>query len=244
MNDLNQMSCEEFADVAAELALGVLTGRERAGALAHLDHCESCRDMVRQLTLTGEQLLGLLPASEPPPGFETRVLERIGVAAPTPSPGTHRSHRARRGHHPGHGRLQVAHRRLLAAAAVVLAVVAAGLGGWGLRAASTPAAARSPLSSAALVSADHQQAGQIFMYAGNPSWLYMSVDMTTNSANDTVICQVVGTNGRVTTVGSFPLNDGYGSWGSAVPAGTGPLAGARLVSKDGTVLATAMFPTR
>ena len=28
------MSCDEFAEVAAELALGVLTGRERAAALA------------------------------------------------------------------------------------------------------------------------------------------------------------------------------------------------------------------
>ena len=85
MSELNEMGCDEFADVAAELALGVLTGRERAQAIAHLDHCDACRENVRQLTMTGEELLGLLPASEPPAGFETRVMERIGLAAPGPA---------------------------------------------------------------------------------------------------------------------------------------------------------------
>ena len=37
MTEPNGMSCGEFDDVAAELALGVLTGRERAEAIAHLD---------------------------------------------------------------------------------------------------------------------------------------------------------------------------------------------------------------
>ncbi len=63
--DYPGMSCDEFAAVAAELALGVLTGRERAAALAHLDGCESCRELVRELTTTGEELLALLPSREP-----------------------------------------------------------------------------------------------------------------------------------------------------------------------------------
>ena len=53
MSELNEMGCDEFTDVAAELALGVLTGRERAQAIAHLDHCDACRENVRQLTMTG-----------------------------------------------------------------------------------------------------------------------------------------------------------------------------------------------
>src|SRR6201999_2635625 len=78
------MSCGEFADVAAELALGVLTGRDRAYAVAHLDQCDSCREYVRQLSLTGEEMLGLLPSREPSEGFESRVMARLGVA-PTPA---------------------------------------------------------------------------------------------------------------------------------------------------------------
>src|SRR5580704_12437920 len=84
MSEQNQMSCGEFADVAAELALGVLTGRERAFAVAHLDQCDSCREYVRQLSLTGEEMLGLLPSREPSEGFESRVMARLGVAAPPP----------------------------------------------------------------------------------------------------------------------------------------------------------------
>jgi anti-sigma-K factor RskA len=87
VSELNEMGCAEFADVTAELALGVLTGRERAEALAHLERCAACQKTVRHLTVTGEELLRLLPAAEPPPGFETRVLERLGIAARSPRPG-------------------------------------------------------------------------------------------------------------------------------------------------------------
>jgi hypothetical protein len=235
MSELNQIGCEEFSDVAAELALGVLTGRERAEALAHLDHCDACRDHVRQLTLTGEQLLGLLPATEPPPGFETRVMERIGLALPSPEP-SRRSHRRPRRSWAGIWNS----RRLLAVAAVMVALVAGAVGGWGLHGTSTQVA-QSPLSFAPLVSASHQTAGKIFFYRGDPDWLYMTVDV--NSPDGTVICQVIGRDGRVSTVGSFQLTNGYGSWGSATPAGTGPVAGARLITTDGTVLATATFAT-
>src|SRR5580693_9607375 len=142
MSELNEMGCQEFSDVAAELALGVLTGRERAQALAHLDHCASCREEVGQLTATGEGLLGLLPSVEPPAGFETRVMDRLGLTAPAPSPASRSGWTRRlaflgrkpaRGAGPGLARPPGRTRRALALAAVTLAVVAAGLGGWGLR---------------------------------------------------------------------------------------------------------------
>ena len=86
LDDMDDMSCDEFAEVAAELALGVLTGRERAAALAHLDGCESCREQVRELTMVQDELLALLPAQEPPAGFESRVLDRLGLIAPGQQP--------------------------------------------------------------------------------------------------------------------------------------------------------------
>jgi hypothetical protein len=247
MSELNEMSCEEFANVAAELALGVLTGRERAQALAHLDRCDACRADVRQLTLTGEELLGLVPPAEPPAGFETRVLARIGIEAPAPalppSPAPAPAAKSRRWKLPhwSAARPPGITRRMLATAAVVAALVVAVLGGWGLRSATTPATAHSPLSSAALVSADHQDSGQIFIYNGSPRWVYMGV--TVGSANGTVICQLVGKDGHVTTVGSFRVTNGYGEWGSSVPASAGSLSGARLITPGGTVLATATFAT-
>jgi hypothetical protein len=287
MSNRNEMGCEEFAGVAAELALGVLTGRERADALAHLERCVTCRETVRQLTMTGEELVGLLPAAEPPAGFETRVLERLGLATPgaagqalpapgqapspagqapsprgeAPSPAGHgtgarglgRARRARSARIPagrtgpgrdtrpgpaGPAQLAGRVRRLLAAAAVAVAVIVGGLGGWGLHAAtSSPAPA--PLSSGALLTASHQTVGKIFVYNGTSRWLFMSVDL--HAGSGTVICQLVSPAGHATTIGSFRLAGGYGSWGSPVSGSHGPLAGARLVTPGGTVLATATF---
>ena len=254
MSEVNEMGCAEFADAAAELALGVLTGRERARALAHLDRCEACRENVRQLTVTGEELVGLLPAIEPPAGFETRVMERLGLGTPAPGPGPARQlSPARRfglklADWTGRGwtgRGGVSYpRRILAAAAVAAAVIVAGLGGWGLHAATSSPAA-SPLSSAALLTASHQTAGQVYFYDSGSPWLYMSVNIRSGggaAGNGTVICQVEGPDGHVTTVGSFQLTDGHGYWGSPAPATNGPLTGARLVTTTGTVLATATFP--
>ena len=256
MSDLNEMSCAGFGDVAAELALGVLTGRERAEALAHLDHCEACREHVRQLTMTGEELLGLLPSREPPAGFETRVMERLGLSVPERRTvgrigpvsrlvgrlrGRHERESGERGTvRPSGLWLAGRPRRLVAAAAVALALVASGLGGWGLHGATSPATASAPLSSAALLSARHQVVGQMFYYDGSPNWIYMSVTM--DAGNDRVICQLESTDGHFTTVGSFRLTDGYGTWGSTATVSHGELAGARLLAADGTVLATATLP--
>ena len=247
MSEVNEMGCAEFADAAAELALGVLTGRERAQALAHLDQCEACRENVRQLTVTGEELVGLLPAIEPPAGFETRVMERLGLGAPVPVPvrrvGPARRFGRKLADWTGRGGGVSYPRRMLSAAAVAAAVIVAGLGGWGLHAATSSPAA-SPLSSAALLTASHQTAGKIYFYDGDHRWLYMSVDIGSGSAavdNGTVICQVEGSDGRMTTVGSFRLSGGYGYWGSPDPVTSGPLTGARLVTTTGTVLATATF---
>jgi len=239
------MECDELAGVAAELALGALTGRERADALAHLDRCEACRENVRRQMMTGEELFGLLPACEPPPGFEIGVMTRIGLIAPSPAAGRRIGRMFHRG---GNADGQTgrgwagATRRMLAVAAVTLAVVGAGLaGGWGLRFAASPPA-RSPLSSAALTSASHRAVGKIYVYDGSPGWLYMSVDL--GSGNETVACRVAGAEGHVTTVGSFRLAGGYGAWGGPDPGDDGLLTRAWLVSADGTVLATASFAGR
>jgi hypothetical protein len=252
---VNEMGCAEFADAAAELALGVLTGRERAQALAHLDQCEACRENVRQLTVTGEELVGLLPAIEPPAGFETRVMERLGLGTPAPSPAPGPARQLSPARRFGlklagwigggwTGRGGVSHsRRVLAAAAVAVAVIVAGLGGWGLHGTSSSPTA-SALSSATLLTASHQTAGKIYFYDAGSRWLYMSVNIPSGSGavdDGTVICQVEGPDGHVTTVGSFRLTGGYGYWGSPDPVTSGTLTGARLVTTTGTVLATATF---
>jgi hypothetical protein len=278
LDGMEDMSCDEFAEVAAELALGVLTGRERARALAHLDGCESCREQVRELSMAGDELLALLPPAEPPAGFESRVLERLGLAVPGQQPSDaaaqqrsdatgqppsdvrvltdeRAKHRADRQNRPpnrpvdrppaGRPRSSLGRvsRRLLAAAAVAVALIGGGVG-WGLRGATAPSSSSSQaaaLSTAAFVTSDHQTVGQVFVYKHSPWWTYMSVNME-GVGNVTVICQLEDADGHFKNVGQFKLADGYGSWGSSpYTAGPGTIMGARLLSANGTVLATATF---
>jgi hypothetical protein len=240
MSELDEMNCDEMADLAAELALGVLTGRERAKAIAHLDRCDACRENVRQLTETGQGLLGLLPSSEPRAGFETRVMARLEAAGQRPARPAAGPPR------PKPARLKLT-RRMLTTAAVVLAAAAAGLGGWGLRGAtSSPGAAANPrtvdsLYSAPLTTASHVTAGTAYLYDGSPRWMYMSVKI--GSVNGMVLCQLVEQNGRIITVGSFRLNDGFGYWASPDHVDPDNVKSARLTTTNGTVLATASFLT-
>jgi hypothetical protein len=231
--------------MAAELALGVLTGRDRAAAIAHLEKCKAWREDVRQLMAAGGQLFELLRPAEPPAGFETRALERLGMPAPPrgrsePRPLPRSGHR-RRQRAPAQGGARPGRvRRALAATAMGLAVIAAGLGGWRISAGpSPPSPAAARLTSATLLSATRGSVGNVFLYSGTPRWLYLDVDL--GSGHDSVTCQVVGADGRASTVGTFQLEDGYGAWGSPDPGNVGPPVAARLLSANGAVLATATF---
>jgi len=255
---IDRVDCGQLVDMAAELALGVLTGRDRAAALAHLDGCPVCGEYVRELTETGEELLGLLPPHEPPAGFESRVLERIGLPVPSGE-----SQRSAAETQPGGARVlplrpkkpEGADRRRLgtgrvgartvAAAAIVGGVLAGGLGGWGLNAALThpqsasPVAAGAALRTATLLTADRQVAGQVFLHDSGPQWMYANVDLD-NAKTTTVTCQLMTSDGKLLTVGSFRLTDGYGFWGGPW-AGGAKVTGARLVTPGGTVVASATF---
>jgi hypothetical protein len=256
MNERGDMGSDTFTDVAAELALGVLTGRERADALAHLDRCPPCRETVDQLTMTGEQLLELLPPAEPPAGFETRVLARLDsstvpdVAPPAVVTGSEpagrvsrrRPRRVVKASPPGRARTdgrpwpgRGPGRRTLA----TLAAAVAAIGGWGLHAVTSPAA-QSPLRSATLLSATHQDVGQIYYYDNSSKqWVYMAVDIP--SDDGTITCELEGPGGYYTAIGTFRLTGGHGAWGSPARWSSGQLPAVRLVSPNGKVLATAAF---
>src|SRR5690348_18405483 len=76
------MGCEQTRDLAAELALGIADGEERAQALRHIAECAECRRAVEEYTAVTDALLTLAPAQQPPPGFESRVLARLAPARP------------------------------------------------------------------------------------------------------------------------------------------------------------------
>jgi hypothetical protein len=246
MTDSGRLSCEQLRECVAELALGVLPARERATAVAHLQDCPSCCEAVRELALTADGLLDLIPGTEPPIGFEARVLQRIGVPR---YPLRHSRTVPPHSQQPPRTRWQ---RLALLGAAAVLAF-GVGAGGWAIgnssgahapAAPSAPASTGPALRTAALTMAGGRAVGQVFAYPGRSPWVYMSVDAEeAGIARDAMVrCQLQLGVGSTVSIGTFALTGGYGHWGGAYPDGSAPVSGVRLLTSDGSVLATATFP--
>ncbi|WP_369221799.1 zf-HC2 domain-containing protein [Streptomyces sp. R39] len=235
--------CEKLREAAAELALGVLPGRERAEAVAHLDGCADCREYVRQLTMIGDRLIGLLPEREPPPGFGTRVARSLAEQAAGPqSARPARAARVRR------GRVRRVRLRLAAAAATL--AVAVGFAGWAVgsavegavTASSSPAVESEPVLVGDMIPAGGgQSVGEVYAHPGSPAWIFVSVALGGSTRNGRVTCLLARADGTTTRLGDFPVRDGRGNWGVAVPVDLTKYSAARLTSADGTVLATAQF---
>lgn len=253
---MTDRDCEWLRDVADELALGILPGQERAEAIAHLDRCPTCREHVEHLTFVGDGLLSLLPGSEPPAGFETRVTDGLGLNRPA------RRRRPRAG---------------VAVAAAATIALGFGFGGWAVGTAVEGASAPSSRSSqppgsehgllaASLLAPDHRPVGRIFAYTGSPGWVYMSVHLgrdgsgSDSQAGDEseaagsregypeagkVRCRLERTDGTSVHIGEFSLDDaGRGYWGAPTRVDPATVSGARLLAADGSVLATAHFDAR
>src|SRR6516165_512257 len=78
--DTGARGCHDYTGDLSELALGVLTGRERARALSHVETCPRCAEELEQLSRAADALVEVAPEVEPPLGFEVRLFERMGVA--------------------------------------------------------------------------------------------------------------------------------------------------------------------
>ncbi|MGO9965351.1 MAG: hypothetical protein ACLPUG_18250 [Acidimicrobiales bacterium] len=222
--------CGRYAEEIAELALGISTGRQRARALAHVEACPRCHAEMEQLSLAADSLLEVVPGIEPPLGFEVRLMERLG-------PG-----RAPR--HSVHRRW-IAWRSSLALASVAMLVaLGAGVGaGWLVRGGPQPS--RSSFGTApggraetASLMAAGRSIGNVTVYSGRSTWLFMSLD--DGSWSGEASCEVRLAGGRTILLGTFWLDNGYGAWGVTLAPGTGRVRTASVLS-GGSVLASADF---
>jgi hypothetical protein len=200
-----------------ELALGIADGEQRALALEHIAGCPDCRRELEELSSLADGLIALAPESEPPPGFENRVLDRLAIRQPRPRPARRRLRR-------------------LAFAASVPAVAAATALFLSLsyssdrRLASQYRAALQGaqgkyFQSAHLNTPTGQQAGIVFAYQGSPSWLFYTVQGRYSSA--VYKEQIVTRSGRTLTLPRFRLING--SWGIATPVPVRDIAHVNLI---------------
>jgi anti-sigma factor RsiW len=213
---MHEMTCSEVQDSAAEFALDILDPHDRSLVAAHLIRCQACRAEVDSMQATAGHLLDLVPGTEPPLGFDRRVIKHVDAAGVR-----------------GRRRWRVT---IGAAAAAVLVVLGATLG----VAETNSSHSVAPHLVSASFMAGGRQVGEIEVYANSKSpWVSMTVRGV--PVEGPVSCQLVDRNGTVDTVGTFDLVNGMGSWGAYDRWNSNDMAGARLVDAAGRVVASATF---
>lgn len=210
---------EEIRGVAAELAVGVATGVERARALSHLESCHDCRAHVAGLAEVMDELLLLAPEREPSVGFESRTLARLARPA-KPS----------------------RWRRILSLS-VAASVAAAIAGGWAWLATDSDRKAaalfRTALERAdgtylgveVLRRPDGTRVGHVAVYLGRPSWIFAIIDE--GAPVGTFEVEIVSRSGDRLRAGTLEVAADRRGAGLVLPAGLDQVAAVVLVPRDG-----------
>jgi hypothetical protein len=183
----------------AEVALGVASGEERAQVLEHAASCAECGTLLRDYAGIGDDLLLAAPEHEPPAGFESRVVEGLGVK---------RLSRSRR-----------PLRFALAAVAVAATTAAVMIFAFG-------GESRDGVDSAQLREPGGEVAGKVMGYEGSPSWLLVSVGPAYRSGS--YRCELVMRSGRRIRLRAFKLDKESGTWGQAIPVNLHDIAEVRV----------------
>jgi hypothetical protein len=220
-DDMSEHGCEEQQEALSELALGVLTGRDRARALAHVDSCPRCAEELEQLSRAADAVVQAAGEAEPPMGFEVRLFERMGIADVR--------RKRRRPPRWAVGALSAA------AAAAALAV---GLS-LGLSSSTSPSQSAAPARG--VVTADLVEhgtvVGRVATHGGAHAWMWMM--LIDSKARGTVDCIVVTSDGVSHHVGTFVAKEGYGAWVAPLHVDPKDIRSAEVVSPGGAVIATA-----
>jgi hypothetical protein len=228
--DRANTDCVVTREALGELALGIADGEQRALMLEHLASCPDCRRELEQLSSLADELIAISPQREPPPGFESRVLERLQVRPRKPRLAPRRL------------------RRLALAAAVPAVAVATALvvsvsysSDRSLAAqyrAALQGAHGKYFQSARLSTPNGHVAGIAFAYQGSPSWLFYTLGGRYAGARYSE--QIVTRSGRTLTLPPFRLVNG--SWGVTTPVPVRDIALVKLIGQPGGAALKATLP--
>lgn len=216
-------ACDDSRAAAPELALGVLDGEERARVLAHARVCPACRAHLDELAVVAQEILIAAPAHEPPPGFESRVLDALAPARPAAG-------RRRR-------------RRLLPALAAAV-LLAAGGATWftlsqtrderRLGAYYREVLARAGgkyLAARELRDAAGAKRGVVFVYQGDQPWV--TVVLAASAVGEPWRVGISMRDGAARELGGFNPAKAGPVWGHALPISVRQVAGVHLTGADG-----------
>lgn len=226
--------CTATRSLLAELATGAASGHERAWALGQVSGCPACRAELDELAKVADGLLMLVPPTEPPPGFESAVLERLGMAG---------SRRVRR----------YSRRMMLAAGGVAAALllVSGGSATVVYRQGETDRALADQyrqtlsiangryLKAARLTSSAGEQSGTVFLYQGSPSWLLVSISSAPTDGRYEI--RVRDRGGALRSIGACQVKDRSGTTGYRLDIPVAHVAEIQL-TQDSQVRLTATLP--
>ncbi len=221
-DDMREHGCAAHQDDLSELALGVLTGRDRARVLVHVESCPGCAEELEHLSRAADAVVQVAPEVEPPMGFEVRLFERMGVAD---------VRRRRRARPP---RWAVG----AFAAAAAIAALAVGLSlSLSSSSPSSQSASQAPGVATANLVENGGVVGRVATHGGDKPWMLMM--LFDSSVHGPVNCVVVTEDGVSHHVGTFVAKEGYGAWSVPLSVKTQDIRSAEVVSPSGTVIATA-----
>jgi Putative zinc-finger len=216
--------CAATAERLPELALGILSGSERADVLAHLDRCASCRAELESWAATADVLPSLLGEAEPPAGFEGRTMERL------------RTEQALEPRWPMWRRVLTVAAIVAMAMIVTLAtvrIIDAGSNG------SSGPVAETEMTSATMIGRSGHRAGDAFMTGGDERYVFVDVDYGVGSGRYDI--EAVDHANNITRIGAVDVKEGHGAWAGELPKGAADPQTVRMVGADGKVFCWAKF---
>ncbi len=215
---MSEMTCADVHTAAAEYALGLQDGVDRARLVAHLAACPTCRREVDDLGATADMLLTVGPVVEPPAGFEARVSKAMGAQEHTSS------------HRPGWG-------WILAAAAVVLIVAGSSVIVGRLTSHRSDLAVRS----ASMETPDGRVVGRVAVGA-DPDTVFVALPgwrpPDDGRKAEPYRLRLTLAGGRSQLVGPVHLGSGDGSWGTVLPVDARNVRRVALVGERGHAYCT------
>jgi hypothetical protein len=201
------ITCENFRNQVAELAVGGLDAPERADLLRHAAACAACQALLEQHSATADRLLEEVLEIEPPPGFEQRVLAQLGATS-TGTSSAEVTSRAR----------AVRWRNVVLVACLINSVaVASGavVHRWDQREQS---ASLHAIGHGTILRADGRPSGQVQVVDLPRPMLLVSIDHP-RPFTGRVNCEMEGADGQKAIVGSWSYDDiEAGVWAVGLPA--------------------------
>jgi hypothetical protein len=212
--------CNEVRELAPDLALGTLSGGERAEALLHVNGCARCQTLVAELTEVADRLPLLAPEVEPPPGFGESTVALMTGARPR-----------RR------FRFAAAIAAAAAAAAILSITIVRVTDDTTSRTTAAPPPATAPaLRSADMIGANGNPAGEVWV-AGDRT-ATMRVQLSYAVPNGTYAIRVNPSGSPATVVGMVSVNGWHGMWSGPVKLPRGP-ATVSLIDASGHAVCSA-----